>query len=131
MNVFLDRQQTLPHNLKCLELENMVFSDLGYYFLICGIWVAIFIVFWAVLGFLLYLMVDRKLRACPNCKRKASGIIEHTELEPLGKQIEHSGKESVQISSEKVTDHFECKHCHHTWERTYVRKERLPMGKKY
>ena len=109
----------------------MNLTDFGYYALICIIWVVVFIVFWAICGYILYRFVDRKLRACPNCKRKASGIIEHTELESLGKKIEHTGKESVQISSEKVTDHFECKHCHHTWMRTYVRKERIPIAKKH
>ena len=108
----------------------MILTDIGYYVLICLAWVGVFIIFWAICGYIIYNLVDRKLRACPNCKRKASGIIEHTELEPLGVQIEHSGKESVQVSSEKVTDHFECKYCKHTWMRTYVRKERIPIAKK-
>ena len=109
----------------------MNLADIGCYVLICLFWVFVFIVFWAICGYIIYNLVDRKLRACPNCKRKASGIIEHTELESLGKKIEHTGKESVQISSEKVTDHFECKHCHHTWMRTYVRNERIPIAKKH
>jgi len=107
----------------------MVLSDLGYYILLCIIWVGIFIIFWAICGYILYRLVDRKLRACPNCKRRASGIIENTELESLGTQIDRTGKEPMQITSEKVTDHFECKHCHHTWIRNYVRKESTPLNK--
>lgn len=108
----------------------MLFSDLGYYLLICLIWVAIFAVFWAVFGFFIYRTVDRKLRACPNCKKKAAGMIVETEITPLGMQMEHSGKELVQVKSKKVSDHYECKHCQHTWMRTFERKERLPLDKR-
>jgi hypothetical protein len=107
----------------------MVFSDLGYYVLICLIWVMIFVVFWSIAGFLIYRFVDRKLRACPNCRKRAAGMIQETEIEPLTTKIEHTGKESVQIKSEKVTDHYQCKHCEHTWLRTYERKERIPIEK--
>ena len=105
----------------------MVFSDLGYYLLLCLIWVGIFIIFWAICGFIIYRFVDRKLRVCPNCKRGASGMITNTDIEPLGIEIDHSGKKSVKIKSEKVTDHFKCKHCEHTWLRTFERKERFPL----
>ena len=105
----------------------MVLTDLGYYIFLCIIWVGIFVIFWGICGYFLYHLVDRKLRACPSCKRKASGKIESTDLEPLGTQIDRSGKEPMQVISEKVTDHFECEHCHHTWVRTFERKERIPV----
>ena len=105
----------------------MVLADFGYYFLICLIWVSMFAVFWAICGFVIYRVVDRKLRACPNCKRGASGIITNTEIEPLGMQIDHSGKGPMRVKSEKVTDHYECKHCDHTWVRSFERKERIPL----
>ena len=107
----------------------MVLTDLGYYILLCLIWVVIFVIFWAICGFFIYRFIDRKLRACPNCKRRASGMITNTEIEPLGMQIDHAGRKSMQVKSEKVTDYFECTHCNHTWIRTYERKERIPLDK--
>lgn len=108
----------------------MIFSDLGYYLLICLIWLGIFVIFWSICGFLIYRYVDRRLRACPNCKRGASGTITQTEIEQLGVHIDHSGKKSVQVKSEKVTDHYECANCGHTWLRTYERKEQIPLGER-
>jgi hypothetical protein len=105
----------------------MVLTDLGYYILICLVWAGIFIIFWAICGFFIYRFVDRKLRSCPSCKRGASGSILTTEIEPMGMQIDHAGKKSMQVKSEKVTDHYQCKHCEHTWLRTYERKERIPL----
>jgi DNA-directed RNA polymerase subunit RPC12/RpoP len=105
----------------------MTFTDLFYYCLTALIILAIFGVFWAIAGFVIFRTVDRRLRRCPNCKRGAVGIIVDTETTPLGTHIDRSGKNPVQIKSEKVTDHFECKHCGHKWMRTYERKERYPI----
>jgi hypothetical protein len=105
----------------------MVFPDFVYYILLCLIWVAVFVIFWAICGFIIFRVVDRKLRACPDCKRRAAGIITNTEIEELGLQVDHTGKEPMRIKSEKVTDQYECKHCGHIWMRTYERKERTPV----
>jgi len=108
----------------------MVLTDFGYYILLCLIWVGFFAIIWAIAGFFIFRFIDGKLRACPKCKRRASGKIEHTEIEPLGTQTEHTGKGPVEIKSEKVTDHYVCKNCNHTWIRTFERKERIPLEKK-
>lgn len=102
-------------------------TDLFYYCLIAFIILAIFGVFWAIAGFIIFRSVDSRLRRCPNCKRGAVGIIVDSEITPLGTQVDRSGRNPVQIKSEKVTDHFECKNCGHTWMRTYERKERTPL----
>ena len=110
--------------------NRMVFSDFGYYLLLCLIWAGIFAIFWAICGYIIFRFFDRKLRACPDCKRKAVGFITDTEIERLGTEVDHSGKEPVRVKSEKVIDHYECKHCGHIWMRTYERKERLPLEKR-
>ena len=108
----------------------MVLSDFGFYLLLCLFWIGIFIVFWAVCGYLIYFFVDRKLRSCPNCKRRAAGKITKTEIEPLGEIVDHRGRKSVRVKSEKVTDHYKCKHCEHIWMRTFERKEQTPLDDK-
>jgi len=107
----------------------MILTDLGYYILLCLFWVVIFVIFCAICGFFIYRFIDWKLRACPNCKRGASGMITNTEIEPLGMKIDHTGRKPMRVKSEKVTDYFECTHCDHTWIRTYERKERIPLDK--
>jgi predicted RNA-binding Zn-ribbon protein involved in translation (DUF1610 family) len=106
----------------------MQLIDFLYFALVLIILLAIFGVFWLIGGFLLFRQVDRKLRRCPNCGKGGSGFINDTDIVPLGVQIERSGKETVRVQSEKVTDHFECAHCGHNWIRTFERKERQTMG---
>ncbi len=106
----------------------MQLTDYFYFALVLIILLAVFGVFWLVGGYLMFLSVDRKLRRCPNCGRGGSGFINDTDIVPLGVSIERAGKETVRIQAEKVTDHYECKHCSHTWMRTFERKERQPMG---
>jgi len=108
----------------------MTFLDLLYFTLILLIFLAIFAIFWLISGYAIFRAVDHKLRRCPNCKRGAAGIIVETETEPLGIQMDRTGKELVRIKSEKVIDHFECNHCGHTWIRSFERKERYPVHKK-
>ncbi|GAB4580870.1 MAG: hypothetical protein Fur0022_36140 [Anaerolineales bacterium] len=108
----------------------MNFSDLFYYTLIFFGFLAVFAVFWLISGWIIYRVVDHKLRRCPNCKRGAAGFIMQTETEYLGIQMDRTGKELVRIKSEKVLDYYECQHCQHTWTRSFVRKERTPMHKK-
>lgn len=115
-----------PYLGNCVA-KHMIFSDFGYYILLCLIWAVIFAIFWAICGYIIFRVVDQKLRACPGCRRKAAGIITDTEIEQLDMQVDHSGKESMRVKSEKVTDHYECKHCGHAWMRTYERKERTPI----
>jgi hypothetical protein len=107
----------------------MNLPDLFYYLLTFLIILAIFAAFWFVGGFVILRIVDNKLRRCPTCHRAAAGIITETETEPIGVQMDRTGKELVRIKSEKVVDHYECKHCQHTWVRSFVRKERVPMSK--
>ena len=106
----------------------MALIDFLYFGLLILLLLGIFAVVWLIGGYILYRVVDRKLRACPNCKRGASGTIIETEIEPLGTQIDRTGKEAMRVKSEKVTDHYQCKHCNHTWMRTFERKERTPVN---
>lgn len=108
----------------------MNFTDLFYYLLIFLIILAIFAVIWLIGGVIIYRIVDNKLRRCPNCKRGAAGFIVQTETEALGIRMDRTGKELVRIKSEKVTDHYECQHCKHTWIRSFERKERMPVHQK-
>lgn len=108
----------------------MNFSDLFYYLLVFLSFLAIFAVFWLIGGFIIFRVVDNKLRRCPNCKRGAAGIITTTETEPMGVQMDRTGKNLMRIKSEKVVDHYECKHCQHTWMRSFIRKERMAVGGK-
>ncbi|NUM45440.1 MAG: hypothetical protein HUU38_12115 [Anaerolineales bacterium] len=107
----------------------MNFPDLFYYLLIFLTFLAMFAIFWLISGFIIFRVVDNKLRRCPNCKRGAAGIITNTETEPMGVQMDRTGKDLVRIKSEKVVDSYECKHCQHTWVRSFVRKERMAVGK--
>lgn len=104
----------------------MTLTDLLYYTLTLLIILAIFGVFWVIGGYILFRVVDRKLRRCPNCKRAAAGTIIESETEPLGIQVDRRGKEMVRIKSEKVIDHFQCDHCGHTWTRSFERKQPVP-----
>ena len=105
----------------------MNLQDFFYFGLLFLLLLTVFAVFWLVGGYILFRMVDRKLRACPDCKRGAAGTIIETEIEPLGTQIDRTGKEAVRVKSERVTDHYQCNHCGHTWTRTFERKERIPI----
>lgn len=104
----------------------MNLTDLLYYTLTLLIILAIFGVFWVIAGYILFRVVDRKLRRCPNCKRGGAGIIVESETEPLGIEIDRRGKEMVRIKSEKVIDHFQCGNCGHTWTRSFERKQPVP-----
>ncbi|MCB9134083.1 MAG: hypothetical protein H6636_01565 [Anaerolineales bacterium] len=108
----------------------MNYLDLFYYTLIFLGILAVFAVIWLIGGFFIYRAVDSKLRRCPSCKRGAAGFITTTETEPMGIKMDRTGKELVRIKSEKIIDYYECKHCQHTWERSFVRTERLSVGGK-
>ena len=108
----------------------MQLTDYFYFALILILFIAIFGVFWLVGGYIIFRSVDRKLRRCPNCKRGGTGYINDTDIVPLGVTIERNRKETVRIQSSKVTDYYECEHCHHTWLRTFERKERQPVQEK-
>ena len=105
----------------------MTLLDLMYYTLIFLAMLAAFGVFWIIAGYLIFGSVDSKLRKCPSCRRGGAGMIVETETEFLGVTIDRSGKQAVRVRSEKVMDHYECKHCQHTWLRTFERKERQPL----
>lgn len=106
----------------------MNFTDLFYYTLIFLGILAVFAVIWLIGGFFIYRAVDNKLRRCPNCKRGGAGVILETETESMGVKMDRTGKELLRIKSEKVIDHYECQHCQHTWDRSFVRTERVPVS---
>jgi hypothetical protein len=105
-------------------------TDFLYFGLVLIILLAIFGVFWLVGGYIIFRSVDRKLRRCPSCGRGGSGYINDTNIVPLGVNIDRTGKKTVRIQSSKVTDYYECEHCHHTWTRTFERKERQTLQEK-
>ncbi len=101
----------------------MNLTDLFYYTLVLLIILAFFGVFWVVGGYILFRLVDRKLRRCPNCKRGGTGIIVESESEPLGIQLDRRGKDMVRVRAEKVIDHYQCNHCGNAWTRSFERKQ--------
>jgi len=105
----------------------MTLNDLLYYTLILLILLVIFAAFWSISGYIIFRTVDNKLRRCPHCKRGSAGVIINTETEPLGAFIDRHGKKPVQVKTEKVIDHFECRRCGHTWTRSFARKQGYPL----
>ncbi|MBL7162042.1 MAG: hypothetical protein ISS57_05495 [Anaerolineales bacterium] len=68
--------------------------------------------------------VDRRLRECPKCRRKAAGIIVDTKTVRLKRHIDRKGLKPVRITEEQVTDQYECEFCGHTWTRSLKRIQR-------
>jgi DNA-directed RNA polymerase subunit RPC12/RpoP len=94
--------------------------------LICLLFLAVLAGFMVLQGYVLFRMVERRLRRCPNCNRSAGKIIE-SETEPLRTQLDRTGKELVRVESERVTDHYQCENCGHKWTHAFDREERKPV----
>lgn len=105
----------------------MTFSDLIYLLPICLLSLAFMVGFVMLIGYLLFRSVDSNLRRCPSCKRGAIGKIMDTEIELIQSRIDYSKLTPVRTKREKVTDHYECKRCGHTWTRSFERHSRTPI----
>jgi hypothetical protein len=105
----------------------MTLIDLLYFSLILLVILAIFAVIWMLGGFFLAHSVDRKYRACPQCKRLGAGTITATEIEPLGTRIDRSKLTPFRVKRERVTDQYQCDYCQHTWTKSFEREDHTPM----
>ena len=105
----------------------MTFSDLLYLLPVCLISLVAIALFWLVTTYFLFRSVDRNLRRCPKCKRAAAGTIVESEINPLPMQIDRNGLTLIRYKREKVTDHYQCNRCDHTWTRSFERKEHAPV----
>jgi ribosomal protein L37AE/L43A len=66
-------------------------------------------------------IMDKNIRACPKCGRKAAGFIVETTTERLGSRMDYKRRNPVRITTEKVTDHYQCEFCGHRWEKSFNR----------
>lgn len=92
--------------------------------LICAPIVLVILIGIAVSAIWLKLM-DKNIRACPECGRKAAGVIVETITERLENHVDHKRRNPARIKIEKVTDHYQCEFCGHTWTRSFRRTEQI------
>ena len=105
----------------------MTLIDMFYFALILLVILAFFAVIWMIGGYFLARSVDRNYRACPECKRKAAGMIIDTDVETLSTKIDRAKLTPFRVTVEKVTDQYRCEYCGHTWEKTFEREDRKPL----
>lgn len=72
-------------------------------------------------------IMDKNIRACPECGRKAAGTIVETEEVELSSHVDHNRRISVRIKKLKIIDHYQCDFCEHTWVRSFNRTEQVPI----
>jgi hypothetical protein len=105
----------------------MNIPDLLVYGFIVAVIIGLMALFWIAGGYIMFFFIDRRLRACPGCKCKAAGTIIETGKEPISNAVDRKGRKPVRVKVEKVTDHYQCEHCGHTWSHTFERTERTPI----
>jgi ribosomal protein L37AE/L43A len=69
----------------------------------------------------------RQIRACPECKTKGSGEIIDTQEVVLSNMVDYKIRKPVRIKETKITDHYQCEVCKHTWTRSFTEKERIKI----
>jgi hypothetical protein len=69
----------------------------------------------------------RRINTCPECGTRGSGTIIDTQEIILSNHVDHRGRKPVRIKEVKVVDHYQCETCNHTWERSFVQKDRVRM----
>lgn len=72
-------------------------------------------------------LMYRRIRACPECKAKGSGEIIDTQEVVLSNMVDYKLRKPVRIKETKITDHYQCEVCKHTWTRSFTEKERIKM----
>jgi len=71
----------------------------------------------------------RRIRACPGCGAKAAGEIIDTDEIVIANNVDYRRLKPTRLKETKITDHFRCEACQHTWERSFTRRERIPIDK--
>ena len=95
---------------------------------VCGLLILVLILGIAANYFWLQVMY-RRIRACPECGAKAAGEVVNTDEIVLANNVDYKGRKPVRLKETKITDHFCCEICQHTWERSFTRRERIPIKK--
>jgi hypothetical protein len=70
----------------------------------------------------------RRINTCPECHTRGSGNLLDTQEIVLSNHVDHRGRKPVRIKEVKIIDHYQCEACNHTWERSFVRKDRIRMN---
>lgn len=91
--------------------------------LICG-FVSVVILIGIAVSALWLRYIDRHLRACPRCRRKAAGYIVETETASSHSHVDSKGREPARVTEEHLIDHYQCEHCGHTWTRSFKQTKR-------
>jgi ribosomal protein L37AE/L43A len=69
----------------------------------------------------------RRIRACPECNAKSAGEVIDTQAVVLSNKVDYKLRKPVRVKEIKITDHYQCEVCKHTWTRTFTQKERVRM----
>lgn len=95
---------------------------------VCGL--LILVLFLGIVANYFWLQIMyRRIRACPECGAKGAGEIVDTDEIVLANNVDYKGRKPVRLKETKITDHFRCEACLHTWERSFTRRERIPIKK--
>ncbi len=95
---------------------------------VCGLLILVLLMGIIANYFWLQIMY-RRIRACPKCGAKAAGEVIDTQEIVLANNVDYRGRKPVRLKKTKITDHFQCEVCQHTWERSFTRDERIPIQK--
>lgn len=71
--------------------------------------------------------IYRKIWTCPNCGAKEGGEIIDTQKIVLSNHMDYRSRKAVRIKETKTIDTYQCGTCQHTWERSFMTKERVRM----
>ena len=80
-------------------------------------------------SYLLLNLTYRRILTCPECGEKSAGEHFDTEELQLSSHIDHRGRKAVRVKKVKITDHYRCKQCEHTWSRSFERTDRIQLDK--
>jgi len=93
---------------------------------ICGLSILVLAI-GVVISYFLLRSTYQRILTCPKCGAKAAGEIFDTEEIFLANNIDYRGRNPVRNKETKITDHYRCETCQHTWTRTFTRRERIPI----
>jgi ribosomal protein L37AE/L43A len=75
-----------------------------------------------------YLLLNRTYRRywnCPECEKKAAGEIIDSIEEVISNKVDYTLRNPVRMKEIRITDHYQCKECKHTWTRSFTKRERV------
>jgi transcription elongation factor Elf1 len=90
----------------------------------CGLLLLVLFIGVAVNYFWLKFMY-RRILACPECNAKGAGEVIDTQEVILSNKVDYKLRKPVRIKETKITDHYQCKVCGHSWTRSFTQKERV------